>query len=61
MTDRHKEPPMPFRPAEGYRAWLKEHARKTGKSVNAVLRQAVAEFRERHEGDLSDTDRFLAH
>jgi hypothetical protein len=49
MTDRHKSNPIPFRPPEGDRSWLMEHAQRTGKAVNAILAAALAAYRERHE------------
>lgn len=45
MTDRHKRPPVPFRPPEGDRAWLYAYAERHGLAVNAILRLALAEFR----------------
>lgn len=38
--------PIPFRPEEGDRAWLLEYAERTGQPVNAILREALAVFRE---------------
>lgn len=49
MTDRHKHPPIAFRPPEGDRAWLLEYAATTGKPVNAVLTEALSAFRKRTE------------
>jgi hypothetical protein len=49
MTDRHKDNPIPFRPPAGERAWLTEHAKRTGKAVNAILTAALAAYREHHE------------
>ena len=49
MTDRHKHPPIAFRPPEGDRAWLLEHAATTGRPVNALLAEALSAFRKRTE------------
>jgi hypothetical protein len=51
MPDRHKSNPIPFRPPERDRAWLIKHAQRTGKAVNAILADALATYRERHEKD----------
>jgi hypothetical protein len=51
MTDRHKHAPIPFRPPEDDRTWLLERARRTGRAVNAILARALAEYRQRHDGD----------
>jgi hypothetical protein len=46
MADRHKANPVTFRPPEGDRAWLYEHAAATGQSVGSVLARALAMYRE---------------
>jgi hypothetical protein len=51
MTDRHKHQPITFRPPEGDRAWLYEHAERTGLPVRRVLVLALAEYRAAHSGD----------
>jgi hypothetical protein len=43
--DRHKHPPIPFRPKEGDRAWLLGHAEQNGLSVNSILRAALTDYR----------------
>ena len=48
-TDRHKRQPIPFRPSERDEPWLRDHARRTGQAVNAILRRALAEYRARQE------------
>jgi hypothetical protein len=53
MTDRHKRYPIPFRPAGGDESWLRDHAKHTGQAVNAILRQALAEYRQRQEADVT--------
>jgi hypothetical protein len=42
---KHKYPPIPFRPPEGDRGWLLEHARQTGQPVNRILALALAAYR----------------
>jgi hypothetical protein len=49
MSDRHKRPPIPVRLPAGDESWLKEHARHTGQAVNAIVRRAIADYRERNE------------
>jgi len=49
-TDRHKHTPIRFRPPEADRLWLLEYAAKAGRAVNAVLAEALAEYRARREG-----------
>ena len=51
MADRHKHTPVRFRPPEADRLWLLEYADKTGRPVNAVLAEALAEYRKRREAD----------
>ena len=48
MADRHKYAPVRFRPPEPDRLWLMERAEKTGRAVNAILADALAEYRARH-------------
>lgn len=48
MPSVHKHPPVPFRPAEGDRSWLLAYAKEHGRPVNAVLSDALREYRERH-------------
>ena len=45
MPSQHKHPPVSFRPPEADRAWLLEHAKAEGKAVNAVLAEALAQYR----------------
>ena len=49
MPDRHKRPPIPVRLSVGDESWLKDHARRTGQAVNAIVRRAIADYRERNE------------
>jgi hypothetical protein len=51
MADRHKHTPIRFRPPEADRLWLLEYADATGRPVNAVLAEALAEYRKRREVD----------
>ncbi len=50
MPSKHKRSPIPFRPPEGDEAWLKEHARRTGQAVNAILAMLLARYRREQEG-----------
>lgn len=52
MPSQHKHPPISVRLPEGDRAWLMEYAEATGRAVNSVLTEAVAEYRA-HRRDLS--------
>jgi hypothetical protein len=51
--DRHKVRAIPFRPdpAGGDGPWLKEHARRIGQDVNAILRMLVARYRREQESE----------
>ena len=49
MADRHKHTPVRFRPPEADRLWLLEYAAKMGRPVNAVLAEALAEYRAQRE------------
>ena len=50
MPNRQKYRPISFRPPEADRLWLLEYADKAGRPVNAVLAEALAEYRSRREG-----------
>lgn len=50
MPSQHKHPPIPFRPPEGDRAWLLEHAKAIGQPINRILAEALAEYRKNHVG-----------
>ena len=51
MTDRHKHPPLYFRPAsEDDRAWLLAYVKTTGRKRNAILAEALAAYRAAQEG-----------
>jgi hypothetical protein len=41
MGDRHKNPPLRFRPPEPERTWLTSRQEKTGEAMNAILTEAV--------------------
>jgi hypothetical protein len=45
MTGKHKYTPLRFRPPEAERVWLLAYAEKTGRPVNAILAEALAEYR----------------
>ena len=49
MPDRHKHTPVRFRPPEADRLWLLQYAEHTGRAVNAILAEALAEYRARVE------------
>ena len=49
MPGQHKHPPVSFRPPEADRAWLLDHAKATGKAVNAILTAALAAYRKQKE------------
>ena len=49
--DRHKHTPIRFRPPEADRLWLLEYAAKAGRAVNAVLAEALAEYRKRRDAE----------
>lgn len=49
MPDRHKYPPIPFRPPEGDRLWLLAYAAETGRPVNQILAEALALHRKNHD------------
>ena len=52
MADRHKHPPLYFRPAsEDDRAWLAEYAKASGKKPNRILAEALASLRASLSGD----------
>ena len=51
MADRHKHPPIPFRPPEGDRAWLLAYAKETGRPVNAILAAILSAYRQKIEMD----------
>ena len=51
MGGPHKHPPIPFRPPETDRTRLKEHARRTGQPVNAILTAALAAYLDSAEQD----------
>jgi len=56
MPDRHKHTPLRFRPPEPERLWLMDHHEKTGRPVNAILTDALSEYRERHDQDSSSKE-----
>jgi len=45
------DPQVSYRPSSDDRKWLGAYARQTGRSVNAVLNEALAEYRARRTGD----------
>jgi hypothetical protein len=49
MPNQQKYNPISFRPPEGDRVWLTGHASATSRPVNAILAEALAEYRVRRE------------
>lgn len=49
MPSKHKHNPIPVRFPEADRAWLLAYAAATGRAVNAILAEALAQYRERTE------------
>lgn len=47
VADRHKTPATTVRLPETERRWLLAYAEATGRQVNAIIAEAVAEYRER--------------
>ena len=48
MSSQHKRNPVNFRPPEADRAWLYAYAEATGRTVGAVLSEALTEYRAAH-------------
>jgi hypothetical protein len=50
-ADRHKLGPIPYRPPAGtdLRDWLTEFAERSGRAVNAVITEALTEYRSAHD------------
>ena len=48
--DRHRHPPIAYRPPADAREWLIAHAEATGTPVSSLITQAVREYRERVVG-----------
>ncbi len=48
MPDRHRDGPLCFRPfTDSDREWLLAHAQHSGRSLNAILAEALAVYRQR--------------
>ena len=47
MTSQHKSAPLSYRPPKdsGDEEWLREHAKQTGRSINAIFADAVRRYR----------------
>ena len=45
MTDRHRHPPIPFRPQAQDREWLLAYSKAIGIPVNRILADALTVFR----------------
>jgi hypothetical protein len=50
LADRHKTKPKAVRMPDGLLAWYEEHAKATGRTVNASLVAALEEYRQRNSG-----------
>jgi hypothetical protein len=46
VPNQQKYRPISFRPPEADRLWLAAYAEQTGRPVNAILAEALAEYRE---------------
>lgn len=55
MPGQHKHPPLSLRLPEAERSWVLERHAATGQPVNAIIADAVAEYRARH-ADLSGSE-----
>jgi hypothetical protein len=53
-ADRHLHDPVGFRPPEGDRTWLWDHAEQTGQSRGQVLSKALAAYRAEWEAAADD-------
>jgi len=46
MPNQQKYRPISFRPPEAYRLWLIAYAKQTGQPINAILAEALREYRD---------------
>lgn len=49
MPNQHKHPNLSFRPPADDRAWLLAYVERTGRPRNAILAEALAQYRARVE------------
>lgn len=49
MPNQQKYRPISFRPPEADRLWLAAYAKQANRPVNAILAEALAEYRARRE------------
>lgn len=58
MADRHKHPPLFFRPGDGDRAWLESLTLPAGMTRNKLLAEMLSEYRQHHPHgpDMPDRD-----
>jgi predicted transcriptional regulator len=47
MPGQHRYKALTIRPSDDEREWLESHAEQTGRDVNAVVREAIVEKRDR--------------
>lgn len=52
MPNQQKYRPISFRPPEADRLWLVAEHERTGRPVNAILAEALAEYRQRHTAEI---------
>jgi hypothetical protein len=49
VPNQQKYRPLSIRPPEADRLWLIGHAERTGRPLNAVVAEAIADYRAKHE------------
>lgn len=49
MSDRHKFPPLTFRPPVEIRTWLMDLSESTGQPVGTIIVDALQEYKENHD------------
>lgn len=60
MPDRHAQNPISIRPPKDDRAWLESYAAQAGRTVHAVIIEAIARERARQEAETMDDLRVIA-
>jgi hypothetical protein len=54
LPSQHKHPAISFRPPAEAWEWLKNRATESGRAVNAILAEALSEYRTRHDPETPD-------